>query len=147
MLTTVVDGTYGLSALGQQPVYTPDYAGSSTVDPSTIPVPFPSTQLPSHFSATLAGPRLTPSPVPSLSWGKCLFYLQSRRDCLPTPLAPPPPSTSYPDNCRPGLYDQPLAMPDTRGKWPYQIPVGKGKTRAAAQPCPTRPPSAGNTSE
>jgi len=149
MLTTAVDNTYAFGALGQQSAYMPDYAGPFAPGPSMVPVPLPFAQLPSDFPATFAGPRLTLSPVPTLSGGKCLFYLRSRRNCLPTPLASPPPSTSYldPDNCRPGLYDQPLATPDTRGEWPYRIPVCKGKTRAAAQPYPTHPSSAGTTSE
>ena len=149
ILTTVRDGTYGFCALRQQPVYMPDYAGPSTAGPSTVPVSLPSAQLPSPFPASFAGPRFTPSPVPTLSWRKCLLYLQLRRDCLPTPSVSPPPSASYlePDNCRSGLHDQPLAAPETSGKWPYQIPVGKGKGRATVRPSLTHPSSAGNTSE
>ena len=78
MLTAVVDGTYGFGALGQQPVYMPDYAWPSATGPSTVLVSLPPAQLPSNFPATFAGPRFTPSPVPTLSWRKCLSYLRSR---------------------------------------------------------------------
>jgi len=45
------------------------------------------------------------------------------------------------------MYDQPLAAPEVRNKWPYQIPIGKGKSQATAKPLPTHPLSAGNASE
>jgi len=74
MLTTVVDGTYGLGALGQQSVCITEYAGPSTPDLSTLPVTLPSTQLPPHFPATFTGPRFTTSPAQTLSWCECLFF-------------------------------------------------------------------------
>jgi len=147
MLTITIDSTYVSGTVGQQPIYGPEYAGPSAAGPSTFPVPLPS-QLPSHFPAILAGPRLPPSPVPTLSWSKCLFHPRSRYNCFPIPVVSPPPSSSYldPENCQYGLYDQPLAEPEMCDKWPYQIPVGKGKSLAAAQPPLTHPLSAGNPS-
>ena len=149
MLTIAVDNAYGFDEPTQQTVYTHEPAGPSMAGPSTIPLPLLPFQQPSHLPATFAGPRFTSFPVPTTSWRKCLFYLRTGRDCLPTLLAPSPPSVSYPDagNYSSGSYNQPLAAPELRGEWPYQTPVGKGKARATAQLPSPYPQSSGNPSE
>lgn len=149
MLTTVVDNAYGFNGPTQQTVYTHEPAGPSMAGPSTTPLPLLPYQQPSHLPATFSGPTSTSVPVPAAFWRKCLFYLRSGHDCLPTVSAPSPPSVSYLNagNYSSGPYDQPLAAPELRSEWPYQTPVGKGKARAVAQlPSPYSPWS-GESSE
>ena len=135
---------------GREYTNVPEYAGPSVAGPSTVPYHIHSAQLPSLLPATFSGPTTSPSPVPTLSWGrKCLSYFRSRLDCLPARLESPPPVETYAAvrDYRSAMYDQPLTAPDLCDQWPYPTSVDKGKARATDHILPTLPSPTGNASK
>jgi len=66
-LITALDDDYGL---WQQYVDVHEHARLSAAGPSTVSYPAQPAQLPSPPLATFSDPATTPSPVPTLSWGR-----------------------------------------------------------------------------